>query len=76
MTPSTVKLFEEKKGNDWWQMRDENDPRIERVARALCQTEGKDPDAKRQTNERETKWIEPTRWRRFQEHSELAELRE
>jgi hypothetical protein len=59
MTPSTVKLFEEKKGNDWWQMRDENDPRIERVARALCQTDGKDPDAKRQTNERETKWIGP-----------------
>ena len=38
-------------------MTDENDPRIERVARALCQVDGKDPDAEHQTDERETKQV-------------------
>jgi len=35
------------------QLRNE-DLRIERVARALCEADGKDPDGKRQTGERET----------------------
>jgi hypothetical protein len=38
-------------------MTDENDPRIERVARALCQVDGKDPDAEHQTDERETRQV-------------------
>src|SRR5450759_4762550 len=37
------------------QMTPEYDPRIERVARALCQAAGKDPDAEHQTNEVEAK---------------------
>ena len=36
------------------QMTNENDPRIERVARALCQADHKDPDAEHETRERET----------------------
>jgi hypothetical protein len=36
-------------------MTDEHDPRIERVARALCQADGIDPGAEHQTNEREIK---------------------
>jgi hypothetical protein len=36
-------------------MTPEYDPRIERVARALCQAAGKDPDAEHQTNEVEAK---------------------
>jgi hypothetical protein len=36
------------------QMADGNDPRIERVARALCQADHKDPDAEHETRERET----------------------
>jgi hypothetical protein len=31
----------------------ENDPRIERVARAICQADGKDPSADHETNEYE-----------------------
>ena len=38
-------------------MTEENDPRIERVARALCEVDGKDPDAEHQTRERETKRV-------------------
>jgi hypothetical protein len=36
-------------------MTPEYDPRIERVARALCQAAGKEPDAEHQTNEVEAK---------------------
>jgi hypothetical protein len=32
----------------------ESDPRIERVARAICQAEGEDPDAEHLTHENET----------------------
>lgn len=35
-------------------MTDENDPRIERVARALCQEDGKDPDTEHPTGKQET----------------------
>ena len=35
-------------------MTDEYDPRIERVARALCQADGKNPNAEHQTHENET----------------------
>jgi hypothetical protein len=33
---------------------DENDPRIECVARAICKAEGEDPDAEHLTHENET----------------------
>jgi hypothetical protein len=35
-------------------MADENDPRIERVARALCQVDGKDPDGEHPTGKQES----------------------
>jgi hypothetical protein len=35
-------------------MTDENDPRIERVARALCQVDGTDPDGEHPTATQET----------------------
>jgi hypothetical protein len=41
----------------------ENDPRIERVARAICLAEGEDPDAEHLTHEHETTKVGATHQR-------------